>query len=243
MSRKLTVVTFDLDNTLWDVAGVIRAAERDMRDWLARHAPDATALVQRDGWASLRAHVLSREPGIGHDLTALRLAVLFEALTRAGYGEREARRLSQAAFDVFLDARHKVVYFDGALDLLETLARDYRIGALSNGNADVIRLGLESIFSFKFSAADVGASKPAPQMFRAALDHAGIAPAQMVHIGDDPLDDIEGAGRLGIASIWVNFSGAAYPAGYRTPTMSVRRLTDIAERLREHAESVARSPA
>jgi FMN hydrolase / 5-amino-6-(5-phospho-D-ribitylamino)uracil phosphatase len=230
---KLAVVTFDLDNTLWDVDAVIRAAERDMHAWLAQHAPDVMRLIHSDAWRSLRRQVLTARPEIGHDVTAIRLAVLFAAFERCGYRSREANRLAATAFDVFLETRHKVVYFDGALEMLDVLARRYRIGALSNGNADVRRLGLNDIFTFKFSAADVGASKPSPEMFRAALAHAGVEPEQMVHVGDDPRDDVEGAGSLGIASIWVNFANREYPPERLPPTITVSRLQEIPERLLE----------
>jgi FMN hydrolase / 5-amino-6-(5-phospho-D-ribitylamino)uracil phosphatase len=238
--KSLTVVTFDLDNTLWDVNAVIRAAERDMRSWLLQHAPAIGALEQSgrwsEAWLAARREVLAQQPQIGHNVTAMRLAVLLRLLVRCGYREREARSLAQHAFDVFLDTRHKIVYFDGALDMLDALARVYRIGALSNGNADVMRLGLNDIFKFKFSAADVGAEKPSPEMFQAALAHADVAPAQMVHVGDHPLDDIEGAGRLGIATVWVNFAGAEYPADYIRPTITVRRLEEIPQRLRQYRD-------
>jgi FMN hydrolase / 5-amino-6-(5-phospho-D-ribitylamino)uracil phosphatase len=206
---------------------------------LGRRAIPVLALLTALGLVVVLAPGLGqvRELLTGADPAWLALAVLFEALTRTGYHEREARRLAQSAFDVFLDERHKVVYFDGALDLLEELARHYRIGALSNGNADVMRLGLERIFAFKFAPADVGARKPAPEMFRAALGHAGIEPAQMVHVGDDPHDDIDGAERLGIPALWVNFSGSDYPSGYRPPTLTVNLLADIPDRLLAYADT------
>jgi FMN hydrolase / 5-amino-6-(5-phospho-D-ribitylamino)uracil phosphatase len=229
--KRLTVVTFDLDDTLWDVNAVLVGAERAMREWLADHAPACGPQLERTAWTDLRRAVLAAQPDISHNVTALRLAVLYEALTRAGYPETDARRLAQGAFDVFLDARHRIVFFDDALDVLETLARDYRIGALSNGNADVARLGLERVFTFKFSAADVGASKPAPEMFRAALAHTGVAPDQMVHVGDNPLDDIEGASRIGVPTVWANYHGREYPAEFTPPTLVLRRLRDLPELL------------
>ena len=61
------------------------------------------------------------------------------------------------------------------------LARRHRLGALTNGNADIARLGLDRFFRFAFSAADVGAAKPAPEMFRAALLHTSVMAAP-----DDP---------------------------------------------------------
>ena len=66
---------------------------------------------------------------------------------------------------------------------------------------------MDSYFSFAISAADVGASKPSPEMFLEAMRRAEVSPAHAVHIGDHPIDDIEGANRVGMHSIWVNFDG------------------------------------
>ena len=96
---------------------------------------------------------------------------------------------------------------------------------MTNGNADIARLGLDRFFRFAFSAADVGAAKPAPEMFRAALLHTCVMEHQMLHVGDNPIDDIRGAADLGIPTIWVNFEARnpeAPPA-----TRVVHRLKDI----------------
>jgi HAD superfamily hydrolase (TIGR01549 family) len=47
---------------------------------------------------------------------------------------------------------------------------DFDLYALSNGNADIQRVGLGHLFKQHFSAAGVGAAKPDPRMFQAALD-------------------------------------------------------------------------
>src|SRR5262249_27691620 len=96
---------------------------------------------------------------------------------------------------------------------------------------DIARLGLSRFFRFAFSAADVGAAKPAPHMFRAALTHASALPHQMIHVGDNPVDDIDGAAQLGIATIWVNLdrrSDETPPA-----TRTVHRLHDIPQAIAE----------
>jgi len=56
---------------------------------------------------------------------------------------------------------------------------------------------------------DVGASKPDPQMFRAALEQAGVEAAAAVHVGDQIETDIEGARRAGINPILIDRHSAA----------------------------------
>ena len=53
--------------------------------------------------------------------------------------------------------------------MLELLAQRYTLGALTNGNADIYKTDAAQYFDFAFSAEDMGASKPHPAMFQAAL--------------------------------------------------------------------------
>jgi len=224
---KLKVITFDLDNTLWDVDRVIVKAEQQMRGWLADHVPEYAELFPPAVVFDLRAEVVARHPALKHDLSMLREEVLFEAIQRCGYPQAQARQHAQQAFALFFEARHEVEFFEGALETLAVLAKDYVLGALTNGNADFQKLKLDSYFSFGYSAASVGAGKPEPHMFRAALEHTGASPRETVHIGDHLVDDIHGAAQVGMHTIWVNLTGAAPPTETTIPTDTVDRVHDI----------------
>ncbi len=77
---------------------------------------------------------------------------MFEhAIAEVGRNADESRRLAAEAFQLFLAERHKVSFFDDALDVLERLALRHTLGALTNGNADIARLGLDRFFRFAFS--------------------------------------------------------------------------------------------
>lgn len=224
----IKLVTFDLDNTLWDVDSVVRRAEQQMRAWLAEGVPEFAERFPPELMVELRGVVLAAQPGLRHDLSKLRETVLYEAIRRCGYGEPEARRQANAAFQVFYEARHEVQYFPGALDMLELLASRYRLAALTNGNADFARLALDRFFSFGFSAADVGIGKPAPDMFHAALRKSGAAPGESIHVGDHLVDDIQGADAVGMHTIWVNLRDHPLPDGTAAqPSHTVQRLMDV----------------
>lgn len=223
----IKLVTFDLDNTLWDVDRVVRAAEREMRAWLAVHVPEFADRFDADTLAAVRASVLQQHPALRHDLSKLRETVLYEAIRACGYDTTTARQHARGAFGVFYEARHRVEFFPGALAALDALAGRYRLAALTNGNADFVRLDLDRYFSFGFSAADVGAGKPAPDMFEAALRKSGVAPQESVHVGDHLVDDIEGASRVGMHTIWVNLQAAAPTEAAVRPSHTVGRLEEI----------------
>jgi len=221
------VITFDLDNTLWDVGDVIHRAERQMRSWLDVEAPEYSQRFDQEAIFELRSQLVAANPKLRHDLSALREEILFQALSQCGYNAANARSLAKVAFEKFYEARHDVVYFTGALEVLEELAGTYRLGALTNGNADFRKLGLDRYFSFAYSAADVGSSKPAPAMFHAALDHCGAQPRDAIHIGDHLIDDIQGAAAVGMHTIWVNHNEETLPAGSCVPTNTVVNLHEL----------------
>ena len=236
MKSRIRVVTFDLDNTLWDVNRVLGNAERTLRTWFDEKVPELNQKFDREGLLALRTRIVEENPEISHNLTELRRTTFLRSIEQCGYDASSAFRLADEAMVVFLDARHDVTFFDGALEVLEELASRYVLGALSNGNADVFRLGLGDFFSFDYSAAKVGASKPAPDMFHAALEHAGADPEQMVHVGDHPEDDIRAAADLGIHTVWVNLTGEPYPDD-APATVEVTDLREVPSRIDELADS------
>ena len=199
----IRLVTFDLDNTLWAIDGVIERAESRMRGWLETRVPEYERLAPAEHGA-IRDGVIATNPGIVHDLSALRERVLAKTIEHCGYESETAARLAAGAFTEFLDWRHRVEFFGGALDVLAELNATYTLASLTNGNADFRRLGLDRFFAFGFCAADVGASKPHTAMFEQALAKAGVAPHEAVHVGDHPVDDVQGAQATGMATVWVN---------------------------------------
>ncbi|MCZ6709410.1 MAG: HAD family hydrolase, partial [Gammaproteobacteria bacterium] len=107
---KLKVITFDLDNTLWDVEVVIVNAERQMRGWLDEHVPEYSGLFPADAIVDLRTELVARYPDLKHDLSKLREKMLFEAIQRCGYDHAHAREHAHHAFQCFFEARHEVKF-------------------------------------------------------------------------------------------------------------------------------------
>lgn len=206
----VVLLTFDLDNTLWDVEAIIVRAEAAMTAWLDAHYPDWQT-VGRDGMRALRGEVGRVQPEICHDLTALRLEVLRLTLLKAGYDDATAKIGAVGAFEAFFTGRNTVTLFDGVQDALATLSGSHTLYALSNGNADIRRAGLSAYFSEQLSAASVGFAKPHPRMFEQALALAGVSAAQAIHIGDHPEQDVAAAQAVGMRAIWVNHDGVAWP--------------------------------
>ncbi len=202
----IRLVTFDLDDTLWEIAPVIQSAEAILRDWLNRNATRLGDFPV-DALAAIRRMLVEAEPSLKHRISELRRRILFHALQDAGYSQNEAGELGEQAFQVYLEARHAVQLFPDVVPTLEHLANHYTLGVLTNGNADVRRLGLADYFQFTLCAEELGVGKPDPQPFCEALRRANVSAAQAVHIGDHPGDDIAGAQRAGMRAVWFNPAG------------------------------------
>jgi 2-haloalkanoic acid dehalogenase type II len=70
------------------------------------------------------------------------------------------------------------------------------------------RVGLLTLVDAVVASAVVGAAKPDPRIFAAALDAAGCRGAEAVHVGDSPANDVEGARRVGIRSVLLAREGS-----------------------------------
>jgi putative hydrolase of the HAD superfamily len=102
---------------------------------------------------------------------------------------------------------------------------------LTNGNADLGRTGIGHYFIGCISARDVGTAKPHPPIFEATSQALGIAPQYILHVGDDPWLDVQGAHDAGFRSAWINRTGAVWPAEIMPPHLTITTLLQLAERL------------
>ena len=152
-TRSIQVVTFDLDDTLWAIGPVIFGAEKALWAWLREHCPEMTNQFDRERLMPIRAAILEENPGLAHDISALRVEILTRGLLASGYPSATARERAETAFDVFMHARHAVDYFEDVFSVLEQLRERFQLGVISNGNADVSRLEIGQYFDFAVSAA------------------------------------------------------------------------------------------
>jgi HAD superfamily hydrolase (TIGR01509 family) len=200
----IRAISLDLDDTLWPVWPIIARAEEVLQDWLTRHAPAAATLGQdREVLRRIRQQVQADWADRSHDLAALRQEAIRRLLVQAG----EPGHLAAAAFEVFHAERQRVDLYDDALPLLAHLSARYPLLAITNGTADVRRVGLGSWFSHAVNAPTLGYAKPEPAIYHHAAELAGLKPHQVLHIGDDALLDAWGARNAGMAAIWLNREG------------------------------------
>ena len=221
----IKAITLDLDDTLWPIWPTIEKAELALHDWLVQHAPQTAVLLAQPAVRhEIREHVNGLYPELRHDLSTLRTRSIRLALSRSG----DDPDLAEAAFEIFFAARHQVTLFDDALQALQFLSRRLPLVALSNGNADVHRIGIGSYFTASLSAQQFGVGKPDPRIFHAAASAVGLQAHEVLHVGDDAALDVLAALDCGMQTVWVNRTDHpwTHPA---QPHETVTTLTELCD--------------
>ena len=227
-TRHIRAISLDLDDTLWPVVPTIVRAEEQLKRWLAVHAPaTATLSAQASAYKQAREQVLAQYPDQQHDFSHLRREAIRYLLVQAG----DDPALAEPAFDEFFAWRQRVDLYADALPALQALAAQYPLVALSNGNADIERVGLGPYFTAAISARSFGVAKPAPPIFAAVADTLSLPMDAVLHVGDDPELDVAGALAAGQHAAWVNREDRRWPNGLPTPSLQVRDLGELARLL------------
>ena len=146
--------------------------------------------------------VLASATGLEETVHAL-AAGLEAELARRGFVADEAR--GERVASRFLSDMSAAFARNGPV--LETLGERYRLGVVSNfyGNLEAAcaSSGLARHFGVMTDSQRIGAEKPEPAIFRAALAALDAAPETAVMVGDSLRRDCEGARRTGMGFIWI----------------------------------------
>jgi putative hydrolase of the HAD superfamily len=170
----------------------------------------------------LEHHVEGRDASTLAELRNRCAAVLHDALELPGLAVADARAamLESISFDAYPDAPPA---------LRELRGRGLSLVVASNWDCslrDVLAgAGLAPLLDGVVTSAEVGARKPDPALFGAALQVARSDPAGAVHVGDSLPNDVQGARAAGIRAVLMDRDGGAQaPRGVQT----IARLGDLA---------------
>lgn len=199
LRERIRCITFDLDDTLWECKPVIRRAERTFYDWLQRHYPQVTARYGYEALIESRIAHMRAHQHQAFDLTRLRKHWLKKIADECGADDD----LVETGFQIFWEARNRVALFDGVRETLLLLKRHFILGSMTNGNADIHRVGLGDCFHFSVTSAEAGAAKPEKAIFELASAKAGVPLDETLHVGDDSDRDVIGALDSGALAAWV----------------------------------------
>jgi putative hydrolase of the HAD superfamily len=225
----LVALTFDAAGTLFaprDPVGITYAR------MAAAHgialAPEAANTRFRD---ALRAAPPLAFPRVPRERRGEAERAWWRAIVRDTFGAEAAGGAGFAAcFDALYAhfARPEAWRVDDATpDTLRVLrARGLRLGVVSNFDgrlhALLAGLGIAPLVDAVVASVDHDAAKPDPRLFQAAARRLGVAPAETLHVGDDPEADVGGALAAGFRAMLLAPDGDARPG---VPV--IRHLRDL----------------
>ncbi|MBE9568836.1 MAG: HAD-IA family hydrolase [Proteobacteria bacterium] len=223
MSSEIKVISFDLDDTLWPGLPTILRAERLLYQWMTEHTPAISQQYDIHQLRDKRRALLNDRPQLAHDLTRLRIESFEQLNEEFGLNEDWI----QPAFKIFYEARQRVELFDDVRPVLDALQKEFRLASLTNGNADVVKTGVHHWFDYSLNSIGAGSLKAEPVIYQQLQKLADIEAHQMVHIGDDPLQDVAGAKAAGAFAIWLNRDQQDWSLAYCKPDAVISSLTAL----------------
>lgn len=149
-------------------------------------------------------------------------------LCRFGHEHRLDELLNAA--DELMFGQKSIVFklFPDTIPCLEEVKRrGYRMIVLSNWDISLHKVlrsfGLSDYFEAVFASMEHGCEKPDPRFFQAAIDYCGVKPEEFLHIGDNPLDDLMGAKKVGMNALVIDRSLE------QSMNWNLARLTDLSQ--------------
>lgn len=211
MKKNYDTLLLDADDTLLDFGKTEKAAlENTFGEYglrLTDEIRDIYKTVNHELWSAFERGEIPKET-----ITSTRFSRVFDTV---GY-QVDGRRFQ-------LDYQRALArgYFliDGARELCEELAGQYRLYCVTNGVAatQYSRLagsGLDNYFDKIFVSEEIGHQKPSTHYFSAVFQSIGrFDPSHALIVGDSLTSDIQGGKNTGIDTCWYNPSGkTAEPA-------------------------------
>ena len=216
MINEIQMITFDLDDTLWDNKPTITNAEIKTRKWIEEKV-GAIEWGDLNDFLQLREALIRKDKSIAWDISKLRIEIFKEKI-KGLVSNDEITKLAEEAFSYFLKKRHEIELFPGVEDALKALSENYMLGVLTNGNADIYKLSIGKYFEFSISSLEAQNSKPNKSHFELAKSHLpNLKYSEMLHIGDHQINDILGAHVLGIEVLWFNNTKAMWEQDFEKP--------------------------
>lgn len=228
----ILALTLDLDDTLWPVRPALERADQAVDAWLQQHHPEVARAWPIEVMRELRAQVALERHDLAHDFTTQRQLTFKHVFASCGVTEAPI----QALWEIYFAERNNVELYPDSLPALRRITARWPLASLTNGNADLQRIGIHAHFAHHVCARDSGVAKPDPRIFLAAAERLGVAPGQILHVGDDPAMDMAGARDAGLRTAWINREGLPWPAELgRPPELDLRDMTALADWLEAQA--------
>lgn len=235
-------ILFDLDDTIVDFStSSSKAWQKVSKEFVNKYPVDFTAeelfkaidATRDQFWTKLYQGKIKRDHSISEACQMLQgvlKLVDYPDLSKAG---EMADSFNKFYFE-------SLAVFKGAIETLEKLqALQMRMALITNGDSkkqrtQLERLNLERFFEVILIDTELGFSKPDPRIFNLALEKLALRPAEVWMVGDSLVNDIDGAQKIGIYSIWNDFKSKGLEKNSTVvPDKIVNSISEILDFLRE----------
>ena len=231
--RDIQAIFFDLDDTLVDFGKARRKGLVELAGQLAARVPNQSPDQLRELQARIVEDRSRRGRGMPQDgdMRGARIRVWADVLHFIG--APDLADPGQLTDDHDLLTRRNLELYPDADAAIRWAAERFQItGIITNGPSDVqwgeVRaVELEDRVDRVIVAGDIGAYKPDPRIFEAALEGLSIPPQAAAFIGNSADHDVAGALRAGWSALWLNREDGAYPASLPAPTATVTTLDEL----------------
>jgi len=227
----IQAISFDCSMTLledqWDPARFAMECAEQVGLPVDRdsHGPIYRSLLRR-GWPEFRERNLTRDSKLcdswWDDLT-------LDWIRESGLDHLQHDQVMSVARARLLDPTDVFRVFADTLPALRGLkAQGIRLAVLSNWDNSLHRVieshGLSEYFEVVIASLEEGVEKPEPLIFEILLERLGCRADQVLHVGDNPLDDFQGARGAGLHGRIIDRSSPS-PEG-----IYISSLTDLLEK-------------
>lgn len=221
----IRLITIDGDGTLWDFeATMSKALEYSAVQFVERlRASGGASSVSSTDLRRLRDEVAARPNFLDSSMEEIRRASFAEAASHLGLNDGE---FVDAVYRDYMDYRfrHLIHYQDSRPFLTRVRSAGMLVALVTNGNTSATKAGLAEDIDESFVAHEVGIKKPDHRLYRHVLERMGVEAERTVHIGDDPVEDVDAARRAGLTAVWLDRAGRGWPH-YLTP--AAFRITSL----------------
>ena len=132
--------------------------------------------------------------------------VIASALATFGYGSKSINETIGKAVNEVLATRKANWYPEAIETLLALRKRGYKLGLISNTHwrlLEDVRNEFKRYFHVITLSYEHGYAKPHPSIFLVTLKKLGVRASRCLHVGDDPIADVQGARHVGIKTAFV----------------------------------------
>jgi putative hydrolase of the HAD superfamily len=214
MSQSARAVIFDLDDTLFDHYHSVQSGLAALQNTYPNLQSYPLADLTQTYVELVEAlHVQVLQGLLTNDQARIQRMQTFFGKYGGTLTLEEIQQAATFYRETYQSARQPVA---GALDLLQHLRTDTKIGIITNNASQEQHeklkfCGLSSLIDVLVISEEVGVIKPNPEIFTIALERLGCAASEAVMLGDAWNTDIVGASRVGIRPVWLNRFGATCP--------------------------------